>query len=381
MAKHIPEIVITGGPCGGKSEALKTIPKRLREIGYSVVIMQEVAGEIFSSIFPIGAEDIREFAKKYPEKYCAAEEQMFLEIMSKLERRRNFAKICGDGKTVILLDRGPMDTLAYMPKEKFFELVKRNSFNIFNARDSFDGVVHLVTAADGAEEFYRQTDVRIETPKQARFIDKKTQWAWVGAPHLRIIDNSTGFDGKMDRLFQAILRILGEPEPLEVERKFLLARKPDFRNVCLGRAELLSVEQIYLNDGASRIRKRSTVRHGRGRSQGDSVSYYRTRKSEVSPGVRREDEERISYYDYEHLKSFKDFHHRVVRKHRYCFVYKNQYFELDRFISPEWAKDMWILEVELLNIDDPVEPPSFLNVAKEVTDDPNFATYEIARRK
>jgi CYTH domain-containing protein/predicted ATPase len=383
MEGQVKQIVITGGPCSGKSEALKIIPERLNALGYSVVVLREVAEEIFSSIFPIGVKDIREFAQKYPEKYCAAEEQMFLEIMAKLKIRRNLARICGSEKTVILLDRGPMDTLAYMPeaRERFFEFVMRNGYSVYDARDSFDGVAHLVTAADGKEEFYRQTEVRIETPEEARALDKETQWVWVGAPHLWIIDNSTGFDAKMDRLFYAILRILGEPEPLEIERKFLLARRPDFRKTIMRRAEILFIEQIYLNDGASRIRKRKTMRYGHGRKQGDSTAYYKTIKAEISPGVKREDEGLISCYDYDHLKGFKDFNRAVVRKSRYCFVHNNQYFELDEFISPPRARGMWVLEVELLGIDDPVDLPPFLDVGKEVTGDSLYLNYEIARRK
>ena len=381
MERHVKEIVITGGPCSGKSEALKIISKRLRDMGYGVVILREAAEEIFTSVFPSDVRDIREVLEKYPEKFYAMEEQIFLEIMAKLKIRRNLAEICGDKKTVIFLDRGPMDALAYMPSERFFEFVKRNGYSVSDTRDSSDGVVHLVTTADGAEEFYEQNDVRIETAEKARTLNKETQRAWVGAPHLWIIDNSTGFDGKMNRLFEAILHILGEPEPLEIERKFLLAKRPDLRNSMLRRAEMFLIEQIYLSDGMSRIRKRSTVRYGRGRSQGDSTCYYMTCKVEISPGVRREKESIISSYDYAHLKRYKDLHRAVVRKHRYCFVYSNQYFELDTFISPQWARGTWILEHELLNINDPINLPPFLDIEKEVTADHAYSNYGIAKRR
>ena len=189
----------------------------------------------------------------------------------------------------------------------------------------------------------------------------------------------------MDRLFEVILHILGEPEPLEIERKFLLGSRPNLRNPTLRRSEIFLIEQMYLEgsgEGMSRIRKRSTVKHGHGRSQGDSTAYYKTGKLELSPGVNREIEPpAISYTEYQHLKSFKDLNRAVVRKHRYCFVYNNQYFELDRFISPEWAKDMWILEVELLHIDDPIDLPPFLDIEREVTGDPAYSNYEISRKR
>ena len=73
MEKRVWEIVITGGPCSGKSEALKIIPKRLQDMGYGVIILREVAEDIFTSVFPSDVRDIREFLKKYPEKFYAME--------------------------------------------------------------------------------------------------------------------------------------------------------------------------------------------------------------------------------------------------------------------------------------------------------------------
>lgn len=57
-------------------------------------------------------------------------------------------------------------------------------------------MIHLVTAADGAEEFYtletNEDGVRLESAEQARELDKKTGAAWSSHPAHVIIDNSTG---------------------------------------------------------------------------------------------------------------------------------------------------------------------------------------------
>jgi hypothetical protein len=51
-------------------------------------------------------------------------------------------------------------------------------------RDS-DMVIHLVTAADGAEEFYtlENNAARTETPQVAKMLDKMTQGVWNGHPN------------------------------------------------------------------------------------------------------------------------------------------------------------------------------------------------------
>ena len=44
--KKIHNIVITGGPCGGKTTALEKISKTFREMGYLVLIVNETATEL-----------------------------------------------------------------------------------------------------------------------------------------------------------------------------------------------------------------------------------------------------------------------------------------------------------------------------------------------
>lgn len=63
-------------------------------------------------------------------------------------------------------------------------------------------MVHLVTAAVGAEAFYSLANnaARTEGFEMARELDQKCQTAWCGHPALDVIDNASGFDEKMLRL-------------------------------------------------------------------------------------------------------------------------------------------------------------------------------------
>jgi hypothetical protein len=45
----------------------------------------------------------------------------------------------------------------------------------------------------------------------------------VGHPKVFIIDNSTDFDGKMNRVVTSICRLLGVPRPKQIDRKFLVS--------------------------------------------------------------------------------------------------------------------------------------------------------------
>lgn len=91
-------------------------------------------------------------------------------------------------------------------------------------RDDYDAVLHMASAANGAEEAYTLANngARIETVEEAREKDAKTLAAWMGHPHLSIVDNSTGFDEKVARALAVTCNLLGIPVSREWERKFLI---------------------------------------------------------------------------------------------------------------------------------------------------------------
>ena len=83
----------------------------------------------------------------------------------------------------------------------------------------------MVTSADGAKEFYNQNtnEARYESAEDATELDKKLINAWVGHPHFSIIDNTQiGFQKKIDRCLDTVLKFIGLPTPASFYKKFLL---------------------------------------------------------------------------------------------------------------------------------------------------------------
>jgi hypothetical protein len=68
----------------------------------------------------------------------------------------------------------------------------------------YDQIIHLVTAANGAEKFYAldNNQTRTEGIEIARQLDKKTGKAWIGHPYIDVIDNCTDFEMKIARVLQ-----------------------------------------------------------------------------------------------------------------------------------------------------------------------------------
>lgn len=61
--------------------------------------------------------------------------------------------------SIIICDRGTCDPAAYVSKEEFQAILDEEGWTWTMIRDKrYDGVLHLVTAAIGAEEFYTRSN-------------------------------------------------------------------------------------------------------------------------------------------------------------------------------------------------------------------------------
>ena len=66
----------------------------------------------------------------------------------------------------------------------------------------------------------------------------------VGHQHLRVIDNSTNFQGKIQRVVDGICRLVGVPRPSNCVRKFLV--KNFELPPSIVKAEEFQIEQTYI---------------------------------------------------------------------------------------------------------------------------------------
>lgn len=359
--KRITKIVITGGPCAGKSTAMSWIQAEYSKKGYSVIFVPESATElIMAGISSKTLKSNLEFQVALL-KDQLAKERLFEEVARKLPNT---------DKVLIVCDRGAMDGKAYTDKYEYAQMLKILGLNEVELRDNYDAVFHLVTTAIGAQEYYtlENNKARYETIEQAAASDRKTLQSWTGHPHLRVIDNSTDFEGKMRRLIKEISFFLGEDLPYEIERKFLI-KFPDIKKLEKLASQKVEIIQTYLqSDDDQELRLRQ-------RGDDKNYVYTKTRKWKVSDIKRVEFESRITKEEYLSLLMDANSDIKQIRKTRYCVVYNNQYLEID--IYP-FSKDKAILEIELSNENDSYEIPECIEVIREVTDDIRFKNINLA---
>ena len=362
--------VLTGGPCAGKTQITSFLTQILEERGYYIFICPESPTElILNGIRPGKHISLVEFQNFVLDKQLA-KEKLYDELTNYYD----------SDKIIIFYDRGILDGCAYVDKNTFENMLKKRNLTFSDVYAKYDAILHLVTTADGAEEFYQWNDptkaekgnneARSESPEEARIKDKKTLDAWIGHPHVRVFDNTTDFDTKIKKVVEEVFALLGEPMPKEIERKFLI-RKPNADDLSkLGNISKATIIQTYLKSDNPKVERRVRQRG----SKEDGYTFCYTEKTDVSFGQRYENEEPITINDYIYYLAEADNKLHQIIKTRYCFIYDKKYFELDIYpFNDEYA----ILEIELNDIDEKFQFPP-LKLVKEVTNMKEYSNHSIA---
>ena len=89
----------------------------------------------------------------------------------------------------------------------------------------YDAVVHMVTAAEGAEEFYNlSNEARYEDAEAARARDHKLRQAYLSHSKYMIVDNAgKSFEEKISGAIGLISSVVGLPTDAQIFKKYLVA--------------------------------------------------------------------------------------------------------------------------------------------------------------
>ena len=364
--KEIKRIVLTGGPCAGKTTALVRVIEHFSGLGYKVFTIPEVP-TMFTQAGMNYLTDNRDFF--YEGEKATLEIQLALE-----DKFMNMAQAC-KAPAVIVCDRGTMDISAYMNPDTWQEITKAVGTSTPQLRGRYDAVLHLVSAADGAEQFYttsnnasRNESADEEGLRIARMLDKKVIEAWTGHPHLRVINNNVDFDRKLNRVLKEISNVLELPQPIEEERKYiveLVGEMPDSIE-----SEITQTYLVAEPGSEVRLRRRGW--------DGKYVNVH-TNKKKVSGSEEIVTERQVSNALYESLLQQADPYRQTIRKLRKSFIWKGQFFELDTYHGP--LEGLVILETKGIANHEDVKFPPFLNVIKDITGDREYYNYNLALRK
>ena len=103
---------------------------------------------------------------------------------------QNFASLTSE-PTILLIDRGLMDGSAYVPAEEWDGLMRDMELKTEDIVDNrYDAIIHMVTAADGAESTYSD-NTRYESIEEAMQLDQQLRDAYNTHSNQIIIDNKS----------------------------------------------------------------------------------------------------------------------------------------------------------------------------------------------
>lgn len=363
----IKEILLTGGPCGGKTTLLERAATHLREEypGSHILTAPEIATQLFDSGFDLNSLNRNNFTKIHSIDF---QEQL---IKMHLDRRASLRRMAESTwpkqRVIILYDRGPLDQVAFLPKpEQIYSLMAENGWSLLEMSESYDAVIHMVSAANGAEGWYssESNPHRYEKPAEARKKDNKLRDAYLSHPHYVYVDNRGDFFGKLKRGYDAIVDVI-QNSTNEIERKWLV--EPNWNYEQKSGYVRVGVEQHYYWPNA-----KDEYRVFKTKQRGGSVYWHTVKRGE---GLSREEfNTAISPKEFDKIlqKSPKK---KSVYKTRDFFIYDGQRFEMD-FIKSD---GMHLLELELESEDQKVNLPYFLRFIEEVTEDPKYKNRNLAR--
>ena len=368
LIEPVYTIVLTGGPCSGKSSSLAYLTEKLSDYGLMVFVIPETATLITNN-----GIDRRKMDRP---KQVARYEEAILDMQLSFEEtyRRAVMQIFPERKKVLLLDRGVMDIKAFMPHNDFKGILTRKGLSEVALRDRYHAVIHLVTAAEGAREYYTgaNNSARIETAEEAILIDRKIRESWLGHPRFRIIDNRTDFQGKMRRTFSTILQILGMPAPRETRERYLVAQVSD--NL-LPTHQTVEIEQVYL-----RPKNRDEELRIKRRGRDGSYLYFLTRTR--TAGLRIEEEELITEQHYASLARLREPGTEALIKERVSFLWNGRHIDIDRYRGRYEGLSVAEAEgCEAAGEETAIPLPPFIAVQKNITHNPRYSERRMAMKK
>jgi len=375
--KRVYRVVLTGGPCGGKTTGQSRLCTFFENLGWKVFRVPETASILLSG----GVK----FTDLTPEAAIQFQEDL-LKTMMQIENTyfalaESFSRDC-----IVICDRGTMDPSAFVSKEVWDQLCKSNGWNPVEMRDTrYNQIIHMVSAAKGAEDFYtvQGHSCRNENLDLAQTLDDRAAEAWVGHPYFDVIDNSTEFDTKLRRMLNAVCQRMGldTGDRLEINArkvKFLVRTLPD-------KSKFPPFEDFDVIHDYMQTNSRKTQARLRKRGQKDRWSYTLTVRRPEVQGQAVEVRTQITTRDYFNMLEQRDPFHLTIFKKRRAFLYNNQYFQLDVYQEPCHPRCQGLIFLETYTTQSLEELqtklPDFLDIVSNVTGDPAHSMYNLSLKE
>lgn len=194
-------IVITGGPCSGKTSCLKAVQEHC---GDHVAIVPEVATILLQGGFPRPTVAVA----NWPTGYHQLLQKAVLDLQHSLEDACQLLAQQAN-KTILVCDRGVLDGAAYWP-DGLEAYLKHFNLCLRTTHTQYDAVVHLESLATAMPELFgtMNNPHRYESLAEAQEREHATCQAWQNHPLRLFIPGNQPLDTKVRQVLTLVRSFL-----------------------------------------------------------------------------------------------------------------------------------------------------------------------------
>ena len=184
------KVVLTGGPCGGKTESIMFLSDKLIGYGYSVSFIEETADLLLKMGF-MPNENISTFD--------------FQDLLLKIQFIREYSI---EGKTEVLLcDRGLLDGKAYIDNDSFKKILDNTNLDEISIMNTYDTALYFRSISYELPELFIQKRI-YESPSKGQLRDEQCRRIWNSKISQNSYNNLDGLTTKQKLALSSLLNKL-----------------------------------------------------------------------------------------------------------------------------------------------------------------------------
>ncbi len=202
----LKKIVLTGGPCGGKTECLQAIAQRFGDL---VVVVPESATLVLNRPCP-ASEEFPDWtsALRAEESWRKRFQEEVLRSQWELEQAKE-TEARALGRQWLVCDRGLLDGAAYWPGG-LAPFLAHFLLELQFCQARYHGVIHLESSVMAGDGFFSRqgNPSRFEEDQEARLRESLVRQAWDHHPRRAVIAANRDFEQKKRAVLIEVARFL-----------------------------------------------------------------------------------------------------------------------------------------------------------------------------
>ena len=196
----VKKVVLTGGPCAGKTSILHILES---EFGNKIVFVPEVATLLLDGGFPVPGKHL-----SFSEEWQIAFEGAILPLQKTLEDA--YVLVAQHKKRVLICDRGLFDVMAYTQWD-LHQFCQNFGFDCEREMARYSMILHLESLATAAPADYghKGNKSRFEPLERARILELSVRRSWQEHPQ-RVFIAGAVIEEKISKVRKIVSDLIAE---------------------------------------------------------------------------------------------------------------------------------------------------------------------------